>query len=257
MFVIAASALPATSGEPYEPVPLASANLIIPPPDLVQAASALLDAVQRGDQEAIAAGLAPRLTLIDGALELGLLRRTEQIGPFDTVGLALAALADNIGGIYEQPFDGRDVTPYAAKAERDFIIRALTDGQRWGRDPMLEDAICTYGYRSFDRSAVTALGERLDTQTSSFFFVESPIAVLTLPGQGASVAATLEPNLLYGLDYDTEAPGRWIAIHLPEGGSGYLNFEMTEFSKPYASGICFSKDANGRWRMSAQTATNQ
>lgn len=253
---IALPAVPAASGEPYSPLPLAPADAVTPPPALVRAASSFLQAVQLGDVDAIAAGLARRLTLVDGALELGLPRRVEHIGPFDTLDEALTALANNIGGTYEQPFDGSDITPYATKAEREFIVGALTDGQPWGRDPLLNDAICTYAYRTFDTGAVTALGERLETQTSSFFFVEQPTAVLVRPETNAPIAAMLEPDVLYGLDYDTDALGRWIAIHLPEGGSGFLNFEKTEFSKPYASGICFSPEADGRWVMSAQTATN-
>jgi hypothetical protein len=253
---LAASGLPTISGEPYPPLPLAPASAVTPPPELVRAATAFLDAVRRGDREAIAAGLAPRLTLVDGALELGLPRRTERIGPFETVEQALVALSDNIGGIYERPFDGSDVTPHATKAEREFIVGALTDGQPWGRDPLLDDAICTYAYRSFDTAAVTALGEKLDTRTSSFFFVETATPVLARAEAGAEVIATLEPDRLYGLDYKTDAPSYWIAVHLPAGGSGFLSFENTELGKPYASGICFSPDADGRWMMSAQTATN-
>ncbi len=253
---VAVSSMPATSGEPYTPVPLAPASIVTPPPELLQAATAFLEAARRGDGDAIWAGLAPRLTLVDGALELGLRRHTEQIGPFQDVEGALATLADNIGGIYERPFDGSDITPYATKAEREFIISALTDGQPWGRDPLLAEAICSYAYRSFDTDKVTALGEQLDMQTSSLFFVETPTAVLTRPEAGAPVAATLDPDLLFGLDYDTGAPSNWVAVHLPAGGSGFLDFEANEIGKPYASGICFSRGADGRWVMSAQTATN-
>lgn len=243
-------------GEPYAPLPLAPPEAVVPPADLIEAATALLVASRNDDRAAIAARLAPQLTLIDGALELGLPRRTETIGPFKRVDEALVALADNIGGTYEQPFDGSDVTPFAVAAELDFIISAITDGQAWGRDPLLDGAICTYAFRVFDRGAVAALGEQLDIQTSSFFFVEAPTAVLSKPRSDAAVAATLEPDLLYALDYDTDAPGSWIAVHLPEGGSGFLDFETTVISKPYASGICFTRDASGSWKMSAQTATN-
>src|SRR5690606_4881091 len=117
-------------------------------------------------------------------------------------------------------------------------------------------AICSYAYRSFDTAAVTALGKKLDTQTSSFFFVETATPVLARSEAGAPVVATLEPDRLYGLDYDTDASRFWIAVHLPAGGSGFLTFKETELAKPYATGICFSKGVDGRWVMSAQTATN-
>lgn len=247
----------ALGGEPYSPVPLAPGDALTPPPDLVEAASALLQASRDDDRPAIAARLASRLTLVDGALDLGLPRRIEEIGPFETTDLALTALASNIGGIYEQPFDGSDVTPYAVAAEREFIISAIADGENWGRDPLLKDAICTYTYRSFDRAAVLVQADLLDIQTSSFFYVDAPTEVLVQPRTGAAYAATLQPDFLYGLDYDTDAPGGWIAVHLPEGGSGFIDFHSEVIGKPYASGVCFARDASGSWRMSAQTATNQ
>jgi len=244
-------------GEPYAPPRLAPAEAVLPPAELIEAATALLVASRKDDRAAIATQLAPQLTLIDGALELGLPRRTETIGPFMRIDEALVALADNIGGTYEQPFDGSDVTPFAVAAELDFIMTAIIDGQAWGRDPLLEGAICTYAYRVFDQRAVAALGERLDIQTSSFFFVEAPTAVLSKPSSDTAVAATLEPDLLYALDYDVDAPGSWIPVHLPEGGTGFLDFETIVISKPHASGICFTRDASASWKMSGQTATNQ
>lgn len=247
----------ARGGEPYAPVHLAPGETVLPPTSLVDAASALLQASRSDDRPAIAARLAPQLTLIDGPLELGLPRRIEETGPFETIEQALSVLADNIGGLYERPFDGSDVTPYAVAAERDFIIGSLTDGQAWGYDPLLENAICTYAYRSYDREAISALAQHLDVQSSSFFFVETVTMALAQPKAGAAVAATLEPHFLYGLDYETDAPSGWIAVHLPTGSSGFLDFEKVEIGKPYASGVCFSKDMNKNWVMSAQTATNQ
>src|SRR5690606_14427028 len=134
-----------------------------------------------GDGDAIAAGLAARLALVDGALELDLPRRRETIGPFERVEHALMALANNIGGIYERPWDGSDVTPFATRAEREFIVAALTDGGPWGRDPQLAGAICSYAYRSFDIAAIKALGRRLATASSSFFYVEAETELLARP----------------------------------------------------------------------------
>jgi hypothetical protein len=251
-----ALAHPASAGQPYTPVPLKPAQTVTPPAELLTAARSFLDAVSRGDGDAIFAGLAPKISSVDGALELGIPRRKETIGPFKTVEAALSELANNIGGTYEMPAGGVDFTPFATKAEREFIVQSLTDGQPWGLDPLLKGATCTYAYRSFDTKAVTALGKKLDTQTSSFFYLDAKTDVLASPAAGAPVAATLEPDRLYGLDYDTDAPRSWMAVHLPAGGSGFVNFQEVELNKPYATGICFSKAADGRWLMSAQAATN-
>src|SRR5690606_34397567 len=131
-------------------------------------------------------------------------------------------------------------TPFAIEAERRYIVAALTDPGPWGTDPMVKGGVCTYAYRSFDRDTVKALSEQLDTARSSFFYVDAATPVLGKPEAGADAVATLQPDLLYGMDYDTDAPGRWIAVHLPEGGSGFVSFDQVEMNKPYAAGICFT-----------------
>ena len=47
-----------------------------------------------------------------------------------------------------------------------------------------------------------------------------------------------------------------MAIHLPEGGSGFVNFDDVNLEKPYAAGICFSQDGAGNWLMSGQVSTS-
>lgn len=252
---LAALVQPALAGEAYTPARLKPAEIVTPPAELIDMATAFLAAVQKGDGDAIAAGIAPKVTAIDGGLELTSRRNKEIIGPHETIEAMLVALASYIGGIYEQP-DGVDPTPFAIKAEREYIVQSLTDGQSWGTDPMLKGAICTYAYRSYDPKAVGKLADQLKTASSSFFYVDGPREVLAEPKAGAAVAATLQPDLLYGLDYETDAPGRWIAVHLPEGGSGFVNFDEVDLGKPYAAGICFSKGKDGKWLMSAQVSTS-
>jgi hypothetical protein len=79
--------------------------------------------------------------------------------------------------------------------------------------------------------------------------------VLKAADAKAEVAATLQPDLLYVLDYDTDAPKRWMAVHLPEGGSGFVNFDKVDLQKPYAAGICFAKTKAG-WQMIGQASTS-
>jgi hypothetical protein len=254
--VLAALALPVHAGEPYTPVPLRPAEVVTPPAELIEAATRLLAAVESGDGAAIAAGIAPTVTAVDGALELTIPRRREIIGPTDTIESLLVELARYIGGDYERPANGVGPEPYAVRAERQYIVAALTDGRPWGTDPMLEGAICTYGYRSFDPAAVQALAEKLGVSGSSFTYVEAVHPLLAEPDAGAATIGMLQPDRLYALDYDTRAPGRWMAIHMPEGGSGFVNFDEVNLEKPYAAGICFSQDEAGKWVMSGQVATS-
>lgn len=255
-FAVAALCLPAFAGEPYKPVKLKPAELVTPSEDLITAARALLAAVEKGDGDAIDAAIAPKVTAIDGALNLDVKRHVEIIEPTKSIESMLVQLASFIGGIYERPADGSDATPYAIEAERRYIVSSLTDEGQWGTDPQLKGAVCTYAYRSFDRGDVKSLADKLKIQTSSLFYVNGPTEVLAAPDAKAAVVATLEPDLLYGQDYDTEAPGRWMAVHLPEGGSGFINFDKVEMEKPYAAGICFTKGKDGAWQMSAQVSTS-
>lgn len=254
--VLAALAFPALAGEPYTPVPLQPAEVVTPPTELIEAAKRLLAAANAGDIEAIAVGIAPTVTAVDGALELTIPRRKETIGPTKGIEKMLVQLARYIGGDYERPANGVGPEPYAIRAELQYIVAALTDGQAWGTEPMLEGAICSYGYRSFDVAAVKALAARLDVMGSSFAYVEAPHPLLAEPDAGAATVGTLQPDLLYALDYRTRAPGRWMAIHLPEGGSGFVNFDEVNLEKPYAAGICFSQDQSGNWLMSGQVSTS-
>lgn len=255
-FALAAMCLPAFAGEPYKPAKLKPAELVTPSEDLIAAARALLAAVEKGDGDAIDAAIAPKLTAIDGALDLHIKRRVEAIGPHKTIEATLVDLANYIGGIYEIPSDGSDPTPNAIEAERRYIVGALTDPGQWGTDPLLKGAVCTYAYRSFDRAEVKSLADKFGTQSSSLFYVDQPTELLAAADAKSAVAAMLQPDLLYVLDYDTDAPRRWMAVHLPDGGSGFLSFDKVEVQKPYAAGICFTKGKDGKWLMSAQVSTS-
>lgn len=249
-------ATPALAGPAYKPIPLAPANVLTPPADMVNDVSAFLTAVKNGDGDAVALGMAPKVLTIDGALELHLPRRKETEGPFKTVEDMLATLGYSTGGDLPEPANGGDMTKVRINAEREFIVDALSDDNQWGTDPMVKGAVCTYAYRSFDIKAVTALSKKLDVASSSLVFVHAPYALRKEPNRKAETAGTLEPDFLYALDYDTDAPGRWIAVHLPDGSTGFANFDEVNLDKPYAVGICFAKGKDGHWVMVAQTTTS-
>lgn len=251
----AALALPAFAGEPYTPLPLKPAEIVTPSEELLASARTFLAAIVSGDGDAIKAGMASKVMGIDGALNLDVRRRSETIGPYDTVEPMLVELANYIGGDYERP-EGQDIAPFAIKAAREYIRYALTDPGQWGTDPMVKNGVCTYAYRSFDQKAIATLGKQIDVETSSFFYVDAATPLYAGMDDTGPVAMTLEPDRLYGLDYDTSAPGRWIAVHMPQGGSGFINFDKVELQKPYAAGICFTEAKDGQWLMSAQVSTS-
>lgn len=259
--IIAAALLLASAGsvlaiDPYTPLPLKPAELVTPPEDFIADVSAFLAAIKSGDGDAIQRGMASKITAIDGALDLHVPRHKEVIGPHDEVENMLSELANFIGGIVQEPEAGGDPRPLRIEAEREYIAAALSDDQSWGRDPMVKDAICSYAYRSFDIKAIKKLSEATGVASSSFVYVNAPIQVKATPSDTAPAAGTLETDRLYALDYDTDAPRRWMAVHLPDGSSGFVNFDKVELEKPYAAGVCFSKGSDGHWVMVAQTSTS-
>ena len=141
---------------------------------------------------------------------------------------------------------------------RTFLVSDGRGGEAmyWGTAPLVKNGVCTSAYRSFDLKAIATLGKLIDVETSSFFYVDAATPLYAGMDDKGPVAMTLEPDRLYGLDYDTSAPGRWIAVHMPQGGSGFINFDKVELQKPYAAGICFTEGKDGQWLMSAQVSTS-
>ena len=244
------------AGEAYAPIKLEAAKTIEPPADLIADATAFLANVQKGDGDAIGSGLASKVTTIDGSIEMAIPRHKEVVGPYKTTEDMLAALSGTIGGDVPVLADGSDSPGLHIGAEREFIVQSLTDKQPWGADPMVKGAICTYAYRSFDAKALKKLADQLGIQSSGFVFVTEPYELKKTPADNAPTAGTLAPDLLYALDYKTDAPRNWIAVHLPEGGSAFARMSAARFDKPYASGLCFNKNKAGKWVVVAQVDTS-
>lgn len=246
----------ALAGPAYAPVVLAPPETVEPPPAMLQAAAALRAAAESQDWDALAAGIAETVTWTDGALEAGVERSVETLGPWESADAKLDALAYATGGDVRQPMEPDDTTPYEKLATADNVLSSLQDDYlSWGRDPLHPDAICTYPWRAYDRVAVERTAELLDVFSSAFFYIEADAPAFAEPVAGADVAATLLPDRLYALDYDAEAKGAWIGVHLPEGGSGFIDLDALEILKPYAAGICFG-EVDGDWQLVGQTSTS-
>lgn len=253
--VIVASG-PAIAIEPYTPLPLKPAELVTPPDDFIADVGAFLAAIRSGDGDAIKAGMGAKVSAVDGALELKVRRTRHVVGPHEAVEDMLSELGNWIGGDVQEAAEGVDPRLPRIEAERQYIVAALSDDQQWGRDPMMGDAICSYAYRAYDRAGITALSEATGVSSSSFVYVDAPVELMAKPEKGSGVVGTLQTDLLYALDYDSPAPGRWIGVYLPDGSSGFVNFDEVELNKPYAAGICFEKNEAGRWVMVGQASTS-
>lgn len=246
----------ASAIEPYAPLPLAPPKVVTPPDDLLTAAATLLAAAKSSDVDAAAPFLAPQILSVDGALELHIKRFTQVVGPHDSPEAMLSDLANYIGGDVEPPAPGGDPLPNRLRAEFQYIESAIEYADDWGTDPMVEGAICTYAYRGYDRAAIAALSEATGVASSSFVYVDAPYELHTEPKAESAPKATMHPDRLYALDYDSLSPGRWIGVYLPDGSSGFASFDQVELNKPYAAGLCFAKNEAGRWQIVAQVSTS-
>ena len=253
---LVALAGPALAGTPYTPLKLAPAKTVTPSADLIEQATAFLANVRKGDGDAIGAALAPKIAGIDGGLELSVVRRKEVMGPYKSTEEMLSALANYIGGLVQEGTTAEENLKFRLDAEREYLVGALTDGQPWGLDPMVKGATCTYAVRTYDIKAIAALSKKTGVASSSFVYVDAPYELHKAADDKSEVVGTMQTDLLYALDYDTDAPLHWIAVTLPDGSTGFANQNKANFQKPYAGGICFAKTKDGVWQVVAQSSTS-
>ncbi len=242
---------PVFAGEAYTPPAVTPAKTLEPPADLRADAIALLKAVQAGDIETVGGFIAPKVTVVSGALDLSLPRRVTIEESGSNPRGAVAGLGNHTGGDWDIPPDA-NIGEFLADMELDFIEGSLTDGQPWGLDPLLPGTVCTYGYELYDPAAVKRAAAALRIDPASFVMVAEGTPVLDRPG-GRQVG-TLSAAALYGMDYDTDAGRDWVALHLPQGGIGFVAVGEDGLDKPYADGLCFKK-TGGKWKIVGQAST--
>jgi hypothetical protein len=249
--VLAALVCPAAAGPAYSPPAVRAAETLEPPADLRADAIALLRAVRAGDLDAVGSYIAPKVTTVSGAIDMTYARNVQVIDSAPGGRSAVAGLGPHTGGDWDLPPDV-DVGEFLADMELDYIEGALTDGQPWGLDPLLPGTICTYGYRDFDPAEVKRAATALGVDGASFVLVDEGTRALDRPG--GRELATLSADRLYAMDYDTETPTDWLALHLPEGDIGVVKVGDDGLQKPYAAGICFKK-SGGTWKIVGQAST--
>ena len=249
--VLAVLAGPALAGQAYVAPKLTPAETLAPPADLRADAIALLKAVQAGDLDAVGGFIAPKVTVVSGWLDLGLPRKAEVLDSAPGGRSVVAGLGNHTGGDWDIPL-GADIGKFLADMELDFIEGSLTDGQPWGTDPLLPGTVCTYGVEQFDHAAVKQVAEKLGIDGASFVMVADGTPVLDKP-KGKPMGA-LAGNALYAMDYDSDTDGAWVALHLPQGGIGFVAVGEEGLQKPYADGLCFKKSA-GKWKVVGQSST--
>jgi len=235
------SARSAEEARPYRPIPAELGAAATPPADLTEAARRLHAAATAGDEAAVFALLAARVSLITSGLTAASHREAEQQGPWPQARAALAA----IGGLYlegDRPAAGATDLAAAQIAQALAAIADATAQPEWGRDPLVKDGICTYrGARWRPRSTAD--------DGARGVMVQKPTPVSASP-DAPGVAGTLKPGLIYLEGELDDLPEGWRAVRLPTGRVGVVRESAVR--EPGASGLCFARGADGQgWRVVA------
>lgn len=251
---------PAPAGEPYKPVRVGPGETVTAPEDLRQQASRLLAAAKAGDAAAAGLFIADEVLVVSHGLDLSAEPRVKRVTAGADPAGRIVALGGHTGGDGGGPIgpDGKpvDLIGHLTRSELDFIVQSLTDGQPWGRDPKAKGTVCSYAAPKVDRKAVDRAAKILGVSGSNFRSPVQPTDLLAKPEDGAAVVGRIEPGLLYAVDYDASEPIGWVAIHLPEGGTGFAATGADGLlTSPYVSGICFARSSAGDWSLVAQVAT--
>ncbi|WP_055048309.1 hypothetical protein [Devosia sp. A16] len=241
------------AGPAYTPPRLAAARTMEAPGDLRAAATELLAAASAGDVNGIGKWLASTISVVSGNLDLSLPRAVTLAGPWESAKSQVAELGNSTGGDWDLP-PKVDIGAFLTRMELDFISQSLTDGQSWGTDPAIDGAICTYALGTVDPAEVKRAARALKTSGDNFVGVTREIELFDAMENGKPVGE-LVPGLLYATDYDAETAVGWTAFHLPSGGIGFGKVGGDEFERPYASGLCFSRQPSGQWAVVAQAST--
>lgn len=241
------------AGEAYVPPTVTGAGRVEPPATLLADIEVLRTAVTARDVEEVGPFIGETVSILNGAIDMHVKRRSEALGPFADARGALIELGQNTGGDWYAP-DGADVGDVLVEQALQFFGWMLEDDIEWGLDPLAPGAICTYEAQLFDPDEVASIGAQLNVSSSSFVMVETITLAMKLPDLRAAVGK-FEPGKLYALDYDTDSPDGGMPVHMPEGGLGFLSFGEDGMLKPYMVGLCFAPSADGQWQVVAQTNT--
>lgn len=234
-----AFASPALAEKPYTPLAAEIGAGGPPPPDLVERAKAVVEAVAAGSAEEVFAFVADRPTFVMSGITLGVPRRIETKGPFKEASAALAAigLTYTEGEPIAPPGKKIDMTASRVKTAME-TIGDLLAAAKWGRDPLVPGAWCTSRGVRWDARAATkaGLGEGRGV------YVTEKIAARAEADAATKVVATLTPGTLYRLDQSDEENG-FSSIFLPNGKIGWVPMEKT--GNPTTWGLCFEKGQAG------------
>lgn len=238
-------AVPAAAEGPHRPIPATIGTAATPPNDLAIAAKVLRDAAAARNVDGVAAMIVERPTLISSGLTVDVPRRTEKRGPWRD---ARAGLAE-IGASFREGDVVAPGTVDLSELDLDSLFEAIVtaiDEAEWGRDPLVDGAICTQGAARWK----PATGDGVAGTRG--WWVDAPTAVKASADPGAKTLATLKPGFLHLQGFVDDPVEGWAAVRLPSGATGVV--EERALHPAVARAVCFGTVGPGDWRVVAFSA---
>lgn len=230
--------------KPYTPIRATIGKAVTPDPALVAVASQIKEAVEAADAEAIFAVMAKEITFASSGITMASSRRVKKQPAFDKANAAMIA----IGKHYQE-----GEMPGLSKADTDKIqresalgtINDALEAAKWGQDPLLKGMVCTY--RGTTWNVKTA--DKAGGTGSVGYHVTKPVVVRAKPDDKSKALGILKPGALYVQGFPEDSEAGWAGIRLPDGQIGHA--PEADLLPATTNGLCFSKGADGKWKLAA------
>ena len=246
LLALAAQGVALAQQKPYEPLTVTYDRAIESDPELRALIESLHKAVADRDFKAIDASLAKDVAALECEPDptkacqpgiKGLVRTDARLPPPLRLRQALCC---------------RDISPARiSRALREQtllgVVGSALEEESVGSHPALPGLACLPAWPLFDPAKAAALAVAADVERENLRVATRELAMREKPAAGAAEIARIAPGQMAPLvtDLPDSIPGGWTAIALPQGGIGYT--DMLGLADLAPAGLCFSRDAAGKW----------
>ena len=146
----------------------------------------------------------------------------------------------------------RDILPARiSRALRDQtllgVVGSALEEESVGAHPALPGLACLPAWPRFDAAKAAAIAAAADIERENLRVATRELVLRGTPSAGAAEVARIAPGQMAPLvtDLPDSIPDGWTAIALPQGGIGYT--DMLGLTDLAPAGLCFARDAAGKW----------
>lgn len=131
------------------------------------------------------------------------------------------------------------------------FVGAALEEETLGAHPGLAGAVCLPAWPTFDRAKAAQMAVNADIENANLRVATAELSLREKPAKDASEVAKIAKGeaIAFVTDAADSLPDSWSAIALPAGGIGYTDEGGLGDLTP--AGLCFARDAAGKWKISA------